>query len=595
MAWFNSKFSVIALLIGTTVIVSGCITVEFETASKLNSSRPSRVATPRPESIPIGVKKIAAPAKSRAKIVDNGVTQTPQPSSSDTRKADSTTKQDADANPTRLVEFTELPIKVDDTPSARNPTVEDVVAKVEFVPVELDEGLPEAPAVDADGDDDYLDTHDIDLTTALQLVSGQNPQVAFAQERIHEAFAEFEAAKVLWLPSIRAGVSFNRHEGTLQNSNGAILDVNRSSLQTGFGVQAVGAGTPVVPGLAAQFHITDAIFGPRIAERTAAARQYASTATLNDQMLAAALAYLELLRANQELAIANDTLLNATELARLTDAFSRTGQGAQADADRAQTELAVRKNDVSRAEEAVQVASARLAEVLHLGFPVRVQTAEQTVVPIDLVTLDDSVQQMVTSALTNRPELSESRWLVAEACERMNRERYAPLLPSVLLGVSYGGFGGGVGDRISDFQDRVDFDAVAFWEVRNLGRGDQSIQAAARSRYDQARYREIQTMDRVAREVIEARAQVKARQNRISTAESAITAATASYKRNQQRINDGLGLPIEVLQSIQALDQVRREYLRAVVEYNEAQFRLHRALGWPSAQELVHEPARIAD
>jgi hypothetical protein len=30
-----------------------------------------------------------------------------------------------------------------------------------------------------------------------------------------------------------------------------------------------------------------------------------------------------------------------------------------------------------------------------------------------------------------------------------------------------------------------------------------------------------------------------------------------------------------------ALDAAQREYLRAVITYNEAQFRLQRALGWP--------------
>jgi outer membrane protein TolC len=41
-------------------------------------------------------------------------------------------------------------------------------------------------------------------------------------------------------------------------------------------------------------------------------------------------------------------------------------------------------------------------------------------------------------------------------------------------------------------------------------------------------------------------------------------------------------LPIEVLQSLQALDQMRREYLRCVIDYNVAQFSLLRALGWPT-------------
>jgi hypothetical protein len=64
-------------------------------------------------------------------------------------------------------------------------------------------------------------------------------------------------------------------------------------------------------------------------------------------------------------------------------------------------------------------------------------------------------------------------------------------------------------------------------------------------------------------------------------AEQAVQRATNSFKRNWLRVRDLEGLPIETLQSIQALDQARREYLRALVDYNTAQFRLQRALGWP--------------
>ena len=67
-------------------------------------------------------------------------------------------------------------------------------------------------------------------------------------------------------------------------------------------------------------------------------------------------------------------------------------------------------------------------------------------------------------------------------------------------------------------------------------------------------------------------------------AESGIRVAGDSYRRNLQRIRGGQGLPLEALQSIQALDQSRREYLRAVGDYNEWQFRLYRALGCPIPQ-----------
>ena len=69
----------------------------------------------------------------------------------------------------------------------------------------------------------------------------------------------------------------------------------------------------------------------------------------------------------------------------------------------------------------------------------------------------------------------------------------------------------------------------------------------------------------------------------MATAQAGITAAQHSYERNLDRIKNAQGLPIEVLQSIQALAQSRREYLRTVIDYNRAQFSLHRALGWPAS------------
>ena len=66
-------------------------------------------------------------------------------------------------------------------------------------------------------------------------------------------------------------------------------------------------------------------------------------------------------------------------------------------------------------------------------------------------------------------------------------------------------------------------------------------------------------MDRVAREIVEAHARVQARQGQIAVAESGTAAASKSYQRNLARIREGQGLPLEVLQSMQALDEMQRE------------------------------------
>jgi outer membrane protein TolC len=423
--------------------------------------------------------------------------------------------------------------------------------------------------------------YSLDMSTALALVAGQNPQVGFARARIREAYSNLQAANVLWLPTIQSGVSYHRHEGNLQDVAGAIVDVNRSSLQAGLGAGAVGAGTTPQPGLVAQFQMVDALFQPRIAERNLWAQQHARDAVLNDQLLEAAVAYQELLRAYQLQAIANETVANSEKLVRLTTDFAKAGQGTLADADRSQAELALRRNNVARSEEAVAVAAARLAQVLSLGGNQVIRPIETAVTPIDLLPLESAPQEIVATALTGRPELRESRDLVAAACERLRRERYAPLVPSVLLGASYGGFGGGMGDTVADFNDRTDFDAVAVWQIRSLGFGEQAACDAAGARVQQARLREIQVMDLIAREVTEAQARVHARRNRIAVAQAGIQSARDSYDRNFSRIREGQGLPIEVLQAIQSLDATQRELVDATVDFNVAQFQLQRALGWP--------------
>jgi outer membrane protein TolC len=126
----------------------------------------------------------------------------------------------------------------------------------------------------------------------------------------------------------------------------------------------------------------------------------------------------------------------------------------------------------------------------------------------------------------------------------------------------------------------MDFDAAAFWEIRNFGAGELAARCEAQSRVRQARFRHVQALDRVAAEIVEAHAQVQAKRDQLPLAESAIAAARDSYRRNQERIMNAQGLPIEVLQSITALDQAQRLYATTIADYNRAQFRLHRALGF---------------
>ena len=427
----------------------------------------------------------------------------------------------------------------------------------------------------------------LDLAMALAMTQGQNPRVAFAQAQIAQSLAVHDAARAMWLPSLRGGMNYNKHEGRIQRVEGENIEVSRGAAFGGLGANAVGAGSPAIPGIYAYFHTTDAIYQRRITGFALDAREFQATAVTNDQLLETALAYLALLEAHQRRAIALETLKHAEELSKLTLEFARTGAGNQADADRAAAALALFRNEAVRTEEAVAVAAARLAQQLSLDPSLVIEPQETAVVPIELAPLEMPLGDLVATGLSNRPELAASRSLVGEAVNRLRREEHAPWLPSVLLGVSYGAFAAGRNGQITNGDARFDFDGVAWWEVRNLGFGERAARDNARAQIQQARMREVESLDLVAREVVEAHAQSLARKKQIAVAQEGIAAAQQSYDRNLNRIRNAQGLPIEVLQSIQALDAARRDYLRSLNDYNTAQFRLQRALGWPVAAQTL--------
>ena len=124
----------------------------------------------------------------------------------------------------------------------------------------------------------------IDLPTALRLAGANNLQIQFAQHRLSESLARLDGAEVLWLPTISAGPLYNKHDGRIQDTRGDVIEVSRNAAFIG--------GGPV-----AAFHLADAIFEPLAARQFVRANQAAMTRTMNDTLLAVALAYIDLVEA----------------------------------------------------------------------------------------------------------------------------------------------------------------------------------------------------------------------------------------------------------------------------------------------------------
>jgi outer membrane protein TolC len=431
----------------------------------------------------------------------------------------------------------------------------------------------------------------IDLNTALRLAGVQNPDVLVAQSRVVESVALQQLAAAQFLPSINFGTNYDSHTGVLQQSNGNILSVNRSALYVGAGANAVAAGTVNIPGVVLQGNLAVSVFGFLASRQVVQEREFANWAIRNQAFLATTMAYSELLRAEGLRAVAMQVRDETRIVARLTAAYAEEGRGAKADADRAATELARREADFQRAEGAVLVSSARLAEVLNVDPSIRLHPTDAWVVPRPLVPDPIPVAELIALALVRRPELGERRAAIREALYALDGAKALPFSPTYLMGFSAGGFGGGsnlVRPIFGAFGGRTDSDAVFYWTLQNFGVGNLALINVARSRVGIAQYQQVAMLDRIRAEVAEAYARTHARFAQIGTTQEGVRTGTDGFREDLTRIEGAVGLPIEVLDNLRLLARARTEYLDAIVDYNEAQFQLFVALGQPPADSLAH-------
>lgn len=443
----------------------------------------------------------------------------------------------------------------------------------------------------------------IDLRSALALAGVQNLELVVAQQRVEAAVADQQLAAAQILPSLNAGTNYDNHMGVVQQASGNILAVNRSSLYVGAGVGAVAAGTVSIPGVQYNLNISESIYRYLVGRKLTEVRRLEQFAIQNETLLKVARAYVELLRAEAVLSVAILTRSDAREVARLTANYAKTGEGRQADADRAATELARRQEEVVTAQAAEGNASRRLCELLNLDMTIALAAVESQFVPQSIVPPTIPLPELLAIALLDRPELRARRTAVQGALLELDSAKVLPFSPQMLFGFSGGSFGGGSNlasgpqsqqfgvsppaARFGDFAGRTDVDLVLYWSLRNLGLGNKAMIDIARARVRSSEFEELVVFDRVRKEVADAYYRSSARFAEIDRRSKGVVTGSAALREDMSRVRGREGLPIELLDSLRQLARSRNDYVEAIVAYDEAQFDLYVALGNPPADMLA--------
>ena len=409
---------------------------------------------------------------------------------------------------------------------------------------------------------------EIDLPAAVRLADERNVDVAIFLARVEAATARLAQARLAAVPSLRVGTTEERHEGTIQETSGNVIDVDRAARFRG-----VTAGVGI--------DIADAIFRPLVARQSRTAAVAASAANRQQVLMQVASAYVRLVQVRSELGVIGRVLERAADLAVLTANYADSGEGLPADAEMAAVQPALWNQRRAVAEERIAAANAELGRLLHLDAQVELVPVESEPPALEIFSGTEDVAELIERAQSGRPENEQAEALLAAAEGDLSAERYGWFVPSLSFSVSSGDFGGGPGSSILNTDNRQDRSLTLYWQLDGLGFGQRARIEERRAHLREIVLQREKLRDAIAAEVRESHARVASLKRQIELADTAVAHARRAYELNRTRIYDQQGLPLEVLQAMQTLASAELGALEARAGLTVAQIRLHTALGNP--------------
>ena len=428
----------------------------------------------------------------------------------------------------------------------------------------------------------------INLATALRLSDARPLIVAAAQASTWVAEARLQRAKVLWIPGFVFGFDYIRHDGGGPDFNKGILTAPSTNFFYGGG------------GMLQTINLSDAIFQPLAARQVLDARNWDIQSAKNDALMQTADAYFNVHRNRGIYAGTVYCIERGHELVDRIDRLSKDLVPA-IEVERARNLVADLEQRATSAREDWRVSSADLTQVLRLDPRAVVVPLERDHLQVTLIDPARPLDDLIPVALTNRPDIASHRALVGASETRVRREKMRPLLPILMINgfqsaqmdIQAGIFGLGPNSSLNQWTGRVDLSYQLLWQAEGFGLGN--LARIKKQRGEQSK--EIidlrDTQDRVAADVTRAHARLQSATARVRQADRALRTAIVAFNGNYEglgqtmRFGDVLKLvfrPQEVVYALQLMRVAFDEYFMTVADYNQAQFELFHALGYPARE-----------
>jgi outer membrane protein TolC len=274
--------------------------------------------------------------------------------------------------------------------------------------------------------------------------------------------------------------------------------------------------------------------------------------------------------------------------------------------DRARNLLADLEQQAVSARQNWRQQSARLTRVLRLDPRAVVEPLEHDHAQVTLIDPGRALDDLMAVALTNRPEVSSRRAMVAAAEAGIRLQKGKPLIPSFAINgfqtpfemLQAGIFGIGPNSGLNQWSGRDDFSLQPLFQLQNLGIGNLAQIKVARGTQSLAIIDYYDAQDQVAEEVTQTLARLQSAAVRVFQAERALRTGIITYNGTVEGLEQTsrfqgdvlvlISRPQEAVYALQLLQRAFVEYYSTVAEYNRSQFALFHALGYP-AQEITRE------
>ncbi|MFT5668525.1 MAG: outer membrane protein TolC [Vicingaceae bacterium] len=418
------------------------------------------------------------------------------------------------------------------------------------------------------------DTIAINLETILKVGGAANLTIKEYKERQELSLAKLAKAKEWWLPEVYAGVQTHQLWGAAMNADGRFfLDVTRQNLWGGLGVNAT-------------WDFAEGIYNVKAAHLKSEANKNLTQAESNQQLLKMIHSYYDLMTAQLNFNAYESLVIQSDKIAQQIQIQLEAGLLYESDLLVAKSNKNHLQLEMFQAKKACNNASATLKKMLNIEQNVKMLSTDTSLLPLDFTA---KLKVVEDSAYRNRSEIKANEiHLISLETERKKYTTglFIPELNISTYGSTYGRINGNVSPMFPAENPQTQqlyptgaLNVSVLWKIP-LGaltyQGDKKI-------FDsKIRLNEIKTEQfkaQISEEIAHAKSDLQLSKDQIKTAKEALGFTSKALNQSMERQQIGTAKPFEVFQTQQFFLQAKLDFLKAVSEFNKAQYAFKVAKG----------------